>query len=355
MVLEDETPPEVLSYSIGEGTWELDGASDVTLTGLGDAAEQRQVTFTVTDDANPLDAASALLRIDGRPSARPEIVEDDRDGRSLKLMVDLNDFGPGAWQGTLEVADLSPMANTVTLPLSFSIAGAQVADNQQTITLSGGGAGFTVRGDKRDTVGVDAAGVAAFLTLQPEGQKHLYVREFESAADLGSQGGWHIAEAKVAMEDIDGKPVTDEEVGTSLRLRFAVHNDIPAIIVTGTATNLAEARSMYAFWGWLPGDGYVTSDGEAHTWSMAYDDITPDRWVLVASNSEGQPGVGWISGANFEQSRFGTMLLYTDPQKPTVGTGNTIVTTFALMPATDIEEVAEVARRLVEEGALELE
>ncbi|MBD3293018.1 MAG: hypothetical protein GF393_08850 [Armatimonadia bacterium] len=353
MVLEDETPPTIPSYSVGGESVDIE-ATPVTIEGLGDTAEQRRVTLTIGDDANPVDAGSALLRIKGRPSVSPEIVGDDWDAHSAELMIDLNDFGPGAWEGTLEVSDLSPLANTVTLPLSFSIAGAQIADNQQTITLSGGGTGFTVRADKRETVAVDAAGVSAFLSLQPSGEKHLYTREFTDVRSLGAQAGWHLVVADVAMEDIDGKPVTDDEVGTNLSYQFAVHNDIPAIVVTTVATNLAAPRSMYAFWGWLGGDGFVTSDGEVQEWSMGYDDIAPDRWILLPSKADGQPGVGWISGGDFGQSRFGTMLLYTDPRKPEVATGEALTTTFALMPATDIDEVAEVARRLVQEGALEL-
>lgn len=357
MVLEDETPPTVSSYAIGGNAIEPDlGEGPLAIEGLGEAEEQRQVVFTIVDDANPVDAGSALLRIEGRASVAPEIVEESREQRSAKLMVDLNDFGPGAWQGTLTVVDLSPLSNTLEVPLKFSIAGAQIARDGQTATLSGGGAGFTARGDRRETIAVDAAGVSAFMTLQPEGQKHLYVREFANLEDRGSQAGWHIVDADIALEDIDGKAVTDEEVGTSATMRFAVHNDIPAVVVTSAATNLADAaRSMYMFWGWLPGDGYVTSDGVRHEWSMSYDDVVPDRWILLPSKAEGEPGVGWISVGDFGESRFGTMILYTAPRKPTVEPGQTLEMTFALTPATDIEEVADVARRLVEEGALQLQ
>ncbi|MFW5866824.1 MAG: hypothetical protein ACOCX2_03345 [Armatimonadota bacterium] len=355
MVLEDETPPTLISHTAAGETVEFEGADPLDLSGLGQNAEGRAVSFTVGDDANPVDAASALLRIDGRPAVHPEVVAEDRDARTVQLRIDLNDFGPGAWEGTLEVADLSPMANTLTLPLSFSIAGAQIAANEQTITLSGGGAGFTVRAHRGKTVTVDAADVSAFLSLQPQDEKHLYAREFTEVRDLGAQAGWHLVEADVAMENIDGDAVTDDEVGTDLTMTFAVHDDIPAIVVTSTATNLAAPRTMYAFWGWLDGDGYVTSDGEAHEWSMGYDDVSPDRWVLLPSASGEGPGVGWISDGSFGESRFGTMILYTDPQKPQVETGDAVVSTFALMPATDPDEVADVARRLVEEGALELD
>lgn len=355
MVLEDETAPAVTRYAIGDAVEDVPADQPLTITGLGDTPDQRRVTLTVTDDANPIDTATAVLRIDGRPPVRPEIAAEDREGRSATFTLDLNEFGPGAWQGTFEVADLSPVRNALNVPVEFSIAGAQIAGNRQSATLSGGGAGFTVRADKRETVRVDAADVSAFLSLQPDGEKHLYVRDFADMQDLGAESGWHRVEATVNLEDIDGEPVTDEQVGVSVTMRFAVHGDIPAVLVTTTATNLAQTRSMYAFWGWLSGDGFVTSDGVEHEWSMGYDDVAPDRWLLLPSPTENEPGVGWISPGDFGQSRFGTMLLYTQPRKPTVETGEAVVTTFALMPATEIDEVAEVARRLVEEGVLELQ
>ena len=355
MVLDDETAPTATSYTVAGNTVELDGADAVRISGLGEAVHQRKAAFSISDDANPIDTTTALLRVQGRPSVHPAVVSEDREAHTAQIEIDLNDFGPGAWEGTLEVADLSPMANTLKLPLSFSIAGAQIAANKQTVTLSGGGTGFTVKADKRETVTVDAAGVSAFLSLQPEGQKHLYAREFTEVRDLGAQAGWHLVQADVAMEDIDGKAVTDDEVGTDLKMSFAVHDDIPAIVVTSTATNLDAARTMYAFWGWLGGEGYVTSDGETHEWSMGYDAVSPGRWLLLPSATAGKPGVGWISNGDFGESRFGTMILYTNPQKPEVATGEAVVSTFALMPATDIEEVASIAQRLVEEGALELD
>jgi hypothetical protein len=356
MVLDDETPPRVASYSTADVAAESVSADEViAIESLGAAVEERRITFELSDDANPIDVNAARLRVEGRPDMHPEIISDDRDARTATLSVDLNEFGPGAWEATLEVADLSPMSNTLRVPVEFSIAGAQVADNQQTSTLSGGGAGFTLRADRRETITVDAADLSAFLTLQPDGEKHLYVREFKRVEHLDADGDWHLVEADVALEDIDGNAVTDEQVGARLSLRLAVHSEIPAIVVTTHATNLAAARSMYAFWGWLPGDGYVTSDRETHEWSMSYEDTQPDGWLLLPSKNDSASGVGWISGGDFGESRFGTMLLYTSPRKPTVEQGESVTMSFALMPATEIEEVTDVARRLVEEGALELE
>lgn len=356
MVLDDETPPRVVSYSVADAAAESVSADEViAIDSLRAAAGERRITFELSDDANPIDVNAARLRVEGRPDVRPQIVDEDRDARTATLSVDLDEFGPGAWAATLEVTDLSPMSNTLRVPIEFSIAGAQISGNQQTITLSGGGAGFTVSAHRRETVTVDSAGLSAFLTLQPDGEKHLYVRGFESVEHLGEDGGWNFVDVEAALEDIDGNAVTDEQVGVSLSLRLAVHSEIPAIVVTTNATNLADERSVYAFWGWLPGDGYVTSDGATHDWSMSYEDAQPDGWLLLPSKNDDASGVGWISGGDFGESRFGTMLLYTDPRKPTVEQDESVTMSFALMPATDIDEVAGVATQLLDEGALELE
>ncbi|GEM_PF-4292983 len=357
MVLEDETPPTITGCEVaGEARDLAPGDGPLTIEGLGDDPEGRRLVVRISDDANPLDAAGAILQMEGRPAVRPEVIAEDRDAHTLTLALDLSDFGPGAWRGTLQIADLSPMANRVTLPLSFSIAGMQIAEDQRSISISGGGAGFTVKSDGRATVAVDAAGVGAFITLQPEGQKHLYLREFAAMEELPRENGWSIVQAKVALEDIDGKPVTDEEVGASLEMRFAVHGDIPAVVVRTRATNVSDAtRTMYPFWGWLPGDGFVTADGVAHDWSEQYADVTPDGWLLLPSRTQGQPGVGWISEDDFAESRLQNMLLYSVPQKPALAPGESVEMTFALTPAQTIEEVEAVARRLVEAGALELQ
>jgi|LSQX01.1.fsa_nt_gb hypothetical protein len=356
MVLEDETPPHVSSYSIGEGTWEMETGEGfawergpVRLVGIGDQDWTRLVTFHVVDDANPLDTTSALLRIDGRPPL-PLRLETDVGRHSASFTADLNAFGPGAWEGVLEVADLAPTRNAFTMPLRFAIPGLQIAEDQQSVNFSAAGAGFTVRGGRSDTISVDASGISAHMTLQPGGQKHLYVRGFESVTDLGTENGWREVEAKALLEDIDGKPVTDEEVGVRLYLNAAVHNDLPAIVVTGTVENIGAERSMYGFWGWLPGAAYVTPDGDTHEWTMTYHDFGNPGWVFLPNKSADRPGVGWISGETFGESRFGTMLLYTTERKPAVATGDSLTMTFALMPALAAEEVEEMAERLREKG-----
>lgn len=351
MVLDDETPPRAVGYVLGDHEGEVD-AEVLDLGGISEAATE--LVIEVADDDNPLDPQSARLRVEGVPQVDLTLIEEDREARRARFGIDLGALGPGAYEATFEVSDLAPLANTLSLPLRFSLAGVEISKDGQTIALSGGGAGFTVRGDRRETIGVDATDVAAFITLQPEGEKHLYVREFASVEELGRQGDWRLIEAEAALISIDDEQVTAEEVGARLSFRLALHPEIPALVVTSRATNLGEERSIYSFWGWLPADGYVTPDGEHHEWSMSYREIGPAGWVYLPRRGEDRPGVGWVSDGVFGESRFGTMLIYSHPQRPVAATGESVEITFAIMPAADPEEVRAVAERLVQEGALEL-
>ncbi len=351
MVLDDETAPRAAGYALGEHEGGIAAGETLDLGGIG--TEPPQLVFEVTDDDNPVDAQSARLKMEGHPNPEITVLEEDREERRARIAIDFGELGPGAYHATLEVTDLAPLANTLELPLSFSIAGAQIADDGQSIALSAGGASFTVRAERRENVIVDAAGVAAYITVQPEDEKHLYVREFTDVVDHGGRDGLRVIEAEVALMNIDGEPVEAKDVGARLSYRFALHADISALVVRSVATNLVEPRTMYTFWGWLPGDGYVTPDGESHAWSMSYDDIGRIGRVHLPS-AGADPGVGWISDHFFGESRFGTMLLYTEPRRPTIGTGESVEMSFALTPATDPEQVRLVAEQLVEEGLLQL-
>lgn len=351
MVLDDEEPPRVTGYAIG-GRIGQEMEEALNLGGLGD--EQRMLTVEIADDANPIDTGSARLTGDALGAVALTLEDEDREERSARFALDLGALGPGAYELTLEVADLAPLANTLRLPVRFSISGTEISEDHQTIALSGGGAAFTLRGDRRDTVGVDAVGVAAFITFQPDGEKHLYVHEFASVEDLGEQDGWRLIDAEVALMTIDGDPVSSEDVGASLSFRFGLHADIPALVVRSTATNHVARRSLYCFWGWLPGDGYVTPDGERHEWSESYSDIGQKGWLHLPRRGGDGPGIGWISDQAFGESRFSTMLLYSEPRKPSVDTGESVEMIFAIMPAADLDEVRAVAERLELEGVLEL-
>ncbi len=342
MVLDDAEPPRVIGYTLGDETIELSPGAAIELGAVGDGT---RISLDIADNANPIDVNSLALRVTGGAEATFQVTEEDREGHSAVVELDLSRLGPGAYDGTITVADLAPSGNTAELPVRFSIFGMKVTPDGQTIRLAAGGAGFSINGDPRQTVTVEAAGVSAYPTLQI-GAPYLYVRDFAQVRELASVSGWHMMEADCALEDIDGNPMTNEEAGAQVRLVIAAHPELPVTVVRTEVTNLADARDVYCFWGWLPGANYVTPDGETHEWSMQYRDFGHPGWVYIAPRDPSRSGVGWITPAVFGESRFGTMIVYTDPKKITVEHGESVSTVFAIMPATGPEAVRTAAEAL---------
>lgn len=350
MVLDDTQAPRVVRATVGGETLEPSPDTGLDLGALGE--DEMRITLELRDDANPIDTASAALRIDGGPSVPITVIAEDRNTHTATVELDLSELGPGAYRGMITVADLSPLGNAAELPLSFSIAGMEVSEDGQTIRIAAGGEGFTVRSEREATVTVDDSGVSAYLTLQADGP-YLYIREFTAARRLQPLDGWQIVDIETALEDIDGNPMTNEEAGMELRYLLAVHPDLPVVVVNTEVTNISpDRREVYAFWGWLPGANYVTPDGERHEWTMAYTDIGKTGWIWLAPTDDNRSGVGWISPAVFGESRFGTMLLFTDPKRVPLESGERLETTFAIMPA-DSPEAVRVAAQALAASALE--
>ncbi len=345
MVLDDAEPPRVTGYTVGEETIELGPEGAIDLGALGD--DERRITLDVSDNANPIDTGSVALRVTGGADATFTVSEDDPEAHAAVVEVDLGALGPGAYDGAITVADLSPMGNTVELPIRFSVFGLEVAADRQSIRLAAGGAAFTVKGDRKGPVTVDEAGISAFPTIQAGGV-YCYVRALRRVSELAPVSGWHLVEVEADLEDIDGNPVTDDEVGLTARLLVGAHPDLPVVVVRTEVTNLGDDRDIYCFWGWLPGASYATPDGETHEWSMQYRDFGHPGWVCIAPTREGEPGVGWISPHMFGESRFGTMILYTDPKYLPTEAGATMDMTFAIMPADGPEAVGEAAEALAQ-------
>jgi len=344
MVLDDAQAPRVARVTVGGETLEPSPDTGLDLGALGE--DEMRITLELSDDANPIDPDSAALRLDGGSAVPITVIAEDRNTHTATVEVDLSELGPGAYHGTITVADLSPLGNTAELPLNFSIAGIKVSEDGQTIRIAAGGEGFTVRSERQATVTVDDSAVSAYLTLHAGGP-YLYIREFTAARRLQPIDGWQVIEVDTALEDIDGNPMSNEEAGVELRYLLAAHPDLPAVVVNAEATNISpDRREVYAFWGWLPGANYVTPDGESHEWTMAYTDIGKIGWLWIAPTDDNRPGVGWISPGVFGESRFGTMLLYTDPKRVPLESGERVETIFAIMPADSPEAVRTVAQAL---------
>ncbi len=346
MVLEDETPPEITAVSF-EGR-KIEAAGPIDLGSLG--AAPRTITVETRDDQNPLDPNSARVMFDAA-TGRIE-VDASRLGppeKSGSFTATLPDLPPGVYKGAARIADLSPQGNTAQAPITFSIFGIEVSEDQQRAHIAGAGGAFEVKADRQAFITVGPHGPSMYLTVQNAGN-YLYVREFTSAESIKDSPQAKAVRVTCALEDIDGKALNTEEAATEVSYDLEVRADLPCLLVTSRAKNLGKEQDMYCFWGWLPGDGYVTADGERHEWTMEYGDVGQVGWVYLPPSKPGGTGVGWISPLRFGESRFGTMLLYTEPTRIKTKTGGVVETSFAIMPADSPDQVAAAAQKLRDSG-----
>jgi len=345
MVLEDETPPQVTAFVIEGKRTEV--AGPVNLGGLAEAP--KEIVFEVADEQNPLDPRSARLTLE-EVAARAEA-----DASKLgppeqrgSFTVSLADLPPGTYRGHVEVADLSPQGNLARVPISFSIFGIQASDDRQTVRLAGPGSSFEVKAHKQQFLRIGADGPTMYLTVQNAGN-YLYVREFTGIETVEDSARAKAVRVSCSLQDIDDNPLETEAAATEVTYDLKVRSDLPCMLVTSRAKNLGDEQSVYCFWGWPPGEGYVTPDGE-HEWKMEYAEIGPVGWVYLSPTRPGATGLGWISPLPFGESRFGTVLLYTEPKHIETETDGVVEMQFAVMPAESAEQVAAVAEKLQKIG-----
>ena len=72
-------------------------------------------------------------------------------------------------------------------------------------------------------------------------------------------------------------------------------------------------------------------------------------WLYVPSAQAGQPGYGVVTPQVIGESRFGTMIFYTDPTRIKTKQGDAVEMKLAIFPASSADEVAEVAAALPEQ------
>lgn len=348
MVLEDDAAPTITSLTVDGETVELGEGGAI------DLGERPTGTLTLvldlSDDKNPIDASS--VRIETGVSSLPvEVTEADlpETETSGTLTLVLEDVPPGVHEAKLEIADRSPQRNATSIPLSLSVYGVGVGPGGQSVLLSGAGKTYEVLPEGQKFITIGEGGPGLYLTTQLHGQ-YYYVNEFASVEELSGVEGLPGARVYTNLRDIDKNLATNEEAGLDLSFDVALMAETGCLLVSAYAKNIGAAGDVYCFWGWLPGEGYVTPDGERHEWTMGYENIGEIGWVFLPAKSEGQPGVGWIAPGMFGESRFGTMVLYTNPTRIAIETDGELATHLAVMPASSAEEVAAVAAKLEELG-----
>jgi hypothetical protein len=189
-------------------------------------------------------------------------------------------------------------------------------------------------------VQLGADGPTAYLTTQV-GDKFVYARDVVGVEEL--KDGLRLRTDVVGLEGQDFGQIAALEFDATTRPGF------PGLLLTSRARNLGAAAEVYCFWGWLPGNGFVTSAGE-QAWSMTYREIGHAGWVFLPPTKPGAPGIGVLSPLRFGESRFGTLLLYTDPQRIATATGEAVEMRLALMQAYSARAVADAYAALQAEG-----
>jgi hypothetical protein len=215
------------------------------------------------------------------------------------------------------------------------------------VTVCAGGQEFVLGGGGGVAAGpflrLGRDGASAYLSTQV-GAKFVYARRLVGIEDLPNGGARLIA-------DVIG--IDNQDVGQVARLEFDVtfDPDFPGLLLTSRARNLDADGQVYCFWGWLPGASYVSATGE-HPWKMAYDTVGKVGWVYLRPSRPDAPGIGMLSPLVFGESRFGTMLLYTDPQRIDTKRGEAVEMKLAFMLTDKPEAVAAACEVLMRKGWL---
>jgi hypothetical protein len=332
MVLDDHAAPLLRSAAADGQAVEVGEMLDVT-------AETHGPTLRVqlADDANPVDPTSAAILVDGRRFA-PAAAE--RADGGLAATFDLSSLPVGGYTGALEARDLAPQGNTLRVPLHLTVNGILRQSDGQTITVARAGREYTIGGAGKGQgfVRLGDTGAVAYVTTQVN-DKFVYARNIVATEEIDEGRGVRLT------ADVIG--IDNQDFGQIAKLEFDVTTraDFPGILLTSRATNLDADGSVYCFWGWLPGKGFVTLDGE-QAWSMTYRDIGKVGWAFLPPTSPGSPGIGMLSDLKFGESRFGTLLLYTDPQRLDTPKGGAVEMKLAFVQADDAQAVADAYQTL---------
>lgn len=346
--LEDANPPRVTGLTV-DGVARPFAGSNLAVGGIrGDGAE---ITIALTDDENPLAAGSLTLRLSPDPGTAVQI---DRSGlqprqRQGHLVIRTRGLAPGAYRGELAVGDLAAAANRVSYTLSFSVFGATVAPDRQSVVLVGAGSEYRLQAHLSEQL-LLPGGIWAKLTTRTAGT-WLYPRQFtavELTRDLPTE---KTVLVKATTQDLDGKP--NEGLG-ALEYELTVRADTPALLVTTRSINVSgkDAESN-ASWGWLPAAHYVTPSGRQEWRGKAADryiDVGRVGWLWLAPVRAAGTGLAWMSPLKFGESRFDTMLLYSEAGP--VKAGGSVEIRFAIAPADSAETAAAIYQDLVSRGWL---
>jgi hypothetical protein len=244
------------------------------------------------------------------------------------------------YDGFLEARDLAPAGNALHLPARVAVSGIRRHDDGQTVTICKDGQKYVVGGSGQGQafVRLGATGASAYLSTEVAG-KFIYAQDVIRREDLAGERGVRLVTDVIGIDGQDFGQIA------GLEFDLAISPQFPGLLVTSRARNLDRRGDVYCFWGWLPGSGYVTPEGECE-WGMTYAEIGSVGWVFLPPREADQPGIGVISALPFGESRFGTLLIYTDPKRIHAEPDGIVEMRLAFMLADGPEAVAEAYEKL---------
>lgn len=349
MVLEDTAPPELTGVTANGISQSVDaGAVDLGCLS-GDTAE---LVFTARDDGNPLCPEGTMLRFDDAPGVGVEM-----DTAALgppategRLSARLSGLTVGRYTGSVELRDLSPMSNSRTLPVTFTVMGVEVSDDHQKVALANAASAFEMQPHISQQL-LLPNGLWAKLTTALPGA-FLYPREFTEVTVLADTPEEKTVLIVASAQNLEGEPVED-----TVRLEFelTVRPDTRALLVTSRSVNMSgDDLRISPNWGWLACPHYFAPEGKAD-WSSGpdlerYSTIGHPGWLWLAPRNDDTPGLLWASNDRFGEFMGGSILLY--GRSVTVKPGEHIEMRQAFAAAGGPDEAVQIYRDLLERGLI---
>ncbi len=336
MVLDDRNPPRVNSATINGRDCPLREARlELGCLAKGGAT----LEIAAADDRNPVAPASVRFRLYEHPEVKISIrvSEGGPPSLNLRVSVDLANLEPGAYEGELGFADMAPAANAFVATVAFTVMGVKIDPDSRGVSLANAGTAYRFQPHRSNQL-LLPGGIWSKLTTRTD-NVWLYPREILAAEVVSDTTEHTTVRIRTNTQDIDGKP--REGLG-ELEYELTVRADTPALFVTTRSRNISDQPvPNQANWGWLPAAYYVTSDGQKKWRGRArneYLGVGRVGWLWLAPKKKGAPGLVWMSDLAFGESRFDTMLLYSE--KKTCKPGESVDMRFAIAPANDPEEAA---------------
>lgn len=348
MTLDDVVPPRVTGVLV-DGVARPFAGNAIALGCVSGASTE--ITLTLADDASPLapdrlelhltPAVGDAVQLDGTGVQPPQ-----RQGRAT---IRLTRLPPGAYHGELTLSDLAAVPNRALYTLDVTVFGITIAADQQSLVLAGAGADYRLHAHLSEQL-LLPGGIWSKLTTRSAGT-WLYPRRFTAVDLVSDLPTAKTVRVKADTQDLEGAP--NAGLG-ALEYDLTVYLDTPALFVTTRSLNLAgKDLDSNASWGWLPAPYYVTASGR-QAWrgkaTDSYVNVGQVGWLWLAPARPGEPGLVWMSQLRFGESRFDTMLLYSDTG--TVKPGGAVEMRFAIAPAATPEAAAAIYQDLVSRGRL---